>query len=214
MPHSTIYRKAVDSSGGEELLVPAGDTLGVFTEDWSRDGRWLAYHTNVPNAIELWLLPLPGGGKPRPFLQTRFRTYGLKFSPDTKTVTYTSNESGAVEVYVAPLDKPGKQRVSFGGGIQPVWRPDGKELYFLSHGSLMAAEVKGDGAAVTFGQPRDAFPVCQYRGSGSGSADYDISPDGKRFLFPCESVDARKRSVTVMIGWLDMVKHAGGQGEH
>jgi hypothetical protein len=70
----------------------------------------------------------------------------------------------------------------------------------------MAAEVKGDGESVTFGAPRAAFSVCQYRGSGSGSADYDITPDGKRFLFPCQSVDARKRSVTVMVGWIDMVK--------
>ena len=137
----------------------------------------------------------------------------MRFSPDSKTVAYFSNESGTFEVYVAPIDKPGKQRVSFSGGIQPDWRPDGKELYFLSHGSLMAAEVKGDGESITFGTPRAAFSFCQYRGSGSGSADYDISPDGKRFLFPCQSVDAMKRSVTVMVGWLEMVKHPDRRGE-
>jgi eukaryotic-like serine/threonine-protein kinase len=213
MPRSSIYRKALDGSGEEQLLVPAGDTMGAFTEDWSHDGRLLGYHANTPNSIDLWLLDLPGGGKPRPFLQIRFRGYGLKFSPDSKMVAYSSNESGTFEVYVAPIDKPGKQRVSFSGGIQPDWRPDGKELYFLSHGSLMAAEVKGDGESITFGTPRAAFSFCQYRGSGSGSADYDISPDGKRFLFPCQSVDAMKRSVTVMVGWLEMVKHPDRRGE-
>ena len=45
------------------------------------------------------------------------------------------------------------------------------------------------------------------------TADYDISPDGKRFLFPCESMDSKKRSVTVAIGWLDMAKHPGRPGE-
>lgn len=213
-PRSAIYRKAVDGSGEEELLVPAGATMGAFTEDWSHDGRLLGYHANMPNSIGLWLLPLPGGGKPRPFLQTRFREYGLKFSPDSNTAAYSSNESGDFEVYVAPIDKPGKQRVSSSGGIQPDWRPDGKELYFLSRGSLMAAEVKGDGASLTFGPPRAAFSFCQYSGSGSGSADYDISPDGKRFLFPCQSAGARKRSVTVMTGWLEMVKQRSRQSEH
>ena len=166
----------------------------------------------MPDSIGFWLLPLTGG-KPRPFLPTRFREFGLKFSPDNKMVAYSSNESGAFEVYIAPIDKPGKQRVSSGEGSQPDWRPDGKELYFLSHGSLMAAEVKHEGESVTFGKARPAFSYCQYHGSGSGSADYDISPDGKRFLFPCQSVDATKRSVTVMIGWLDMVKRVGYRGK-
>jgi Tol biopolymer transport system component/predicted Ser/Thr protein kinase len=208
-PRSTIYRKAADGSGEEELLVPAGDTMGAFTEDWSRDGRLLGYHANMSGSIGFWLLPLTGGGKPRPFLPTMFREFGLKFSPDGNTVAYSSNESGTFEVYAAPIDKPGKQRVSFGGGAEPNWRPDGKELYFVSHGSLMGAEVKRAGESVSFGAPRAAFSCCQYRGSGSGSADYDISPDGKRFLFPCMSVDVRKQSVAVMIGWLDMVKRTG-----
>jgi Tol biopolymer transport system component len=211
-PRSSIYRKAADGSGEEALLVTAGDTMDAFTEDWSHDGRLLGYHANMPNSIGLWLLPLEGG-KPRPFLRTRFREYGLKFSPDSRMAAYYSDESGDFEVYVAPIEKPGKQRVSPSSGIQPVWRPDGKELYFLSQGSLMAAEVEGDGESVMFGAPRAAFPFCQYRGSGSGSADYDISPDGKRFLFPCQSVDATKRSVTVMVGWLDMLKHPGREGE-
>jgi serine/threonine protein kinase len=213
-PRSSIYRKAADGSGEEELLVPAGDTMGAFTDDWSHNGRLLAYHMDMTDTIDLWLLPLLGDGKPRPFLKTRFREFGMKFSPDSKTVAYVSNDSGAFEVYVAPIDKPGKQRVSSGGGNQPHWRPDGKELYYLSHESLMAAEVKGSGESVTFGTPGALFQVCQYSSSGSGNPDYDISPDGKRFLFPCRSVDASRRSVSVVIGWLDMVKYPGRQGEH
>ena len=208
-PHSSIYRKAVDGSGEEELLVPAGDTLGAFMDDWSHDGRLLGYHVNMPHAIDLWLLPLLGDRRPRPFLKTRFREFGMKFSPDSKTVAYYSNESGAFEVYVAAIDKPGKQRVSSSGGTQPDWRLDGRELYYLTQESLMAVEVQGSGESVTFGAPRALFQFCQFRTSGSGIPDYDISPDGKRFLFPCQSVDARQRSVSVAIGWLDMVKYPG-----
>jgi len=116
------------------------------------------------------------------------------------------------EVYIAPIDKPGKQRVSSGEGSQPDWRPDGKELYFLSHGSLMAAEVKHEGESVTFGKARPASHIVNI-----------TAPEAKRGLryfagrqeisVSCQSVDATKRSVTVMIGWLDMVKRVGYRGK-
>ena len=61
--------------------MPAGDAVGVFTDDWSRDGRLLGYHADQTNAIDLWFLPLLGDRHPRPFLKTRFRQFGLKFSP-------------------------------------------------------------------------------------------------------------------------------------
>jgi Tol biopolymer transport system component len=213
-PRSSIYRKAIDGSDAEELLLPAGDTGGVFPDDWSRDGRLLAYHVNVLDTVHLWFLPLSGDRTPRPFLKTRFREFGTKFSPDSKTVAYFSNESGTLEVYVATVDKPGKLRVSSAGGIQPIWRPDGKELYFLSNQSVMGAEVKGDGESVTLGALRTLFRTCEFRASGSGNPDYDISPDGKRLLFPCESTDASNRSVTITIGSLDTVKYPRVQGGH
>ncbi len=213
-PRSSIYRKAADGSGEEQLMVAAGDTLGAFPDDWSRDGRLLSYHVDMTDTVDLWLLPLLGGGKPQPFLRTRFTEIGMKFSPDSKTAAYYSNESGTFEVYVAAIDKPGKQRVSSGGGISPEWRADGKELYFLSHQSIMAAAVNGSGESVTFGVPQALFRSCHYSSFGAKASDYDVSPDGKRFLFPCQSMDAKKRSVTVAIGWLDMVKHPGRQGEH
>ena len=195
----------MNGNGEEELLVPGGSTGGAFTTDWSHDGRVLAYELDTLDAKEdMWLLPLLGDRKPQPFLTTRFTENYVKFSPDSKNAAYVSNESGVMEVYVAGIDKPGKQRVSSGGGIWPVWRPDGKELYFLSQGSLAAAEVKLNAGSVSFGAPRTLFPTCE-----TAESRYDISPDGKRFLFSCPAEDTRKRSITVAIGWLDMLKNPG-----
>ncbi len=206
-PHSSIYRKAVNGNGEEELLVLGGSTGGAFTTDWSHDGRLLAYELDTLDAKEdMWLLPLFGDRKPQPFLTTRFTENFVKFSPDSKTAAYVSNESGVMEVYVAGIDKPGKQRVSSGGGVWPVWRPDGKELYFRSQGILSAVEIKQDGGSVSFGAPRALFPTCD-----TDASRYDISPDGKRFLFSCPAEDTRKRSITVAIGWLDMLKNPGQQ---
>ena len=206
-PHSSIYRKAVNGDGEEELLVPGGSTGGAFTTDWSHDGRLLAYELDTLDAKEdMWLLPLVGDRKPQPFLTTRFTENFVRFSPDSKTAAYVSNESGVMEVYVAGIDKSGKQRVSSGSGIWPVWRPDGKELYFLSQGSLAAAEVKQNAGSVSFGAPRTLFPTCEI-----AESRYDISPDGKRFLFSCPAEDTKKRSITVAIGWLEMLKNPGQQ---
>jgi Tol biopolymer transport system component len=206
-PHSSIYRKAVNGNGEEELLVLGGSTGGAFTTDWSHDGRLLAYELDTLDAKEdMWLLPLFGDRKPQPFLTTRFTENFVKFSPDSKTAAYVSNESGVMEVYVAGIDKPGKQRVSSGGGVWPVWRPDGKELYFRSQGILSAVEIRQDGGSVSFGAPRALFPTCD-----TDASRYDISPDGKRFLFSCPAEDTRKRSITVAIGWLDMLKNPGQQ---
>ena len=94
----------MDGSGEEELLVSAGETMGAFLDDWSHDRRFLGYHVNLPATIDLWLLPLLGGSTPRPFLQTRFRKYSMKFSPDSKTVAYVSNGSGDFEVYVSAIN--------------------------------------------------------------------------------------------------------------
>jgi len=83
-PRSSIFRKAADGSGNEELLVPAGDTGGVFPSDWSRNGQLLAYSANtVDSANGLWLLPLLGDRKPRLFVRTKFTEIGTRFSPDS-----------------------------------------------------------------------------------------------------------------------------------
>jgi Tol biopolymer transport system component len=210
-PKSSIYRKAVDGSGTEESLVPPSESGGAFAPDWSRDGRFLIYQLDTRTGVDLWMLPL-ADRKPIPFLATPFVEMGPRFSPSSKWVAYTSRESGAFEVYVAPVDRPGKQRVSANGGFQPAWRGDGKELFFVSGNMLLSAEATASGDALSFAAPKTLFQVCLFTNSGSGTADYDVTADGKRFLFPCQSPDDKKPSITVAIQWLDMVKYPGQKG--
>ena len=205
-PRSSIYRKAIDGSPEEGLLVPGPDRGGAFLTDWSRDGRYLLYQVDTPDGgIDLWTFPLVDR-KPRPFLATQFQEIGAKFSPDGKWVAYASNESGAMEVYVTPFDRPGKQRVSTNGGSQPAWRSDGEELFFLSRNILMSVGAKTDGDTLRLSAPAPLFQVCQIEESGSGSADYDVTTDGQRFLFPCQLRDSEKPSITVAIQSIDMAR--------
>ncbi len=130
--------------GRREEPVLASDRTKYVT-DWSPDGRFILYRAvDATTNLELWALPVGGGGKPIPFLKASFGVSQGQFSPDGRWVAYASNESGKWEIAVAPFPGPGGNwKVSTAGGTEPRWRRDGKELYYLApDGKLMAVDVK------------------------------------------------------------------------
>ena len=94
-------------------------------------------------AVGLWALPMPSGGEPIAIQPSNYVVGSGAFSPDSKWVTYVSNESGERQVYVQSWpDRRLKRQISATGGIQPQWRSDGKELFYISRdGTLMAASI-------------------------------------------------------------------------
>jgi hypothetical protein len=95
------------------------------------------------NGTTVWALPLGGGGDPEPALELEFLVDETQISPDGRWLAYVSEESAAWVVYVAPFRRPGERARVSGGGGQPKWRSDGKELFYVaSDGHLMAVEVR------------------------------------------------------------------------
>jgi eukaryotic-like serine/threonine-protein kinase len=176
-----ICQKATDGSGKEEVVVSG--TTPAIVNDWSPDGKLIAYNTwkEVGAPDETWILPLADPSKPYPLLQSDFRQIAARFSPDGKYLAYVSTESGGPEVYVVPFPGPGgKSRVSMGGGSWPRWRHDGKEIYFISpDNKIMAADVSPSGPRPVVGTAHPLFETQPYRGSGS---PFDVTGDGQRFL--------------------------------
>jgi eukaryotic-like serine/threonine-protein kinase len=201
-----LYRKPSDGSGVEEPLLESGGNK--YISSWSADGRFLLYGTGAGGSrtsTDIWVLPLTGERKSFPFVQTPFSEGIGRFSPDGRWVAYNSNESGRLEVYVVPFPMAGgKWQISTGGGEQPRWRRDGKELFYLNGNVVMAAEVNGTGAAFQVGAARRLFEVRRrtesYRGFGLGSA-YDVTPDGQRFLVNVVDQAALPPPVTVITNW-------------
>jgi Tol biopolymer transport system component/tRNA A-37 threonylcarbamoyl transferase component Bud32 len=200
-----LYQHASNGSGQDELLFKS-DHL-KFATDWSRDGRYLLYFEPDPKSKrDLWVLPMDpasSGRKPMPFLRTDFDELNGKFSPDSHWVAYQSDESGRYEIYVRPfpaVEVGGKWMVSHGGGSQPHWRGDGKELFYMGpDSSLMAVPVSASGAAFQPGTPAALFKAPL-------SSTWDVTADGKRFLFPIPSGEATQTPFTVVQNWTSLLK--------
>ncbi len=189
-----LYMKSSSGAVNEELLLESPQDKAV--NDWSADGRFLLYHSHDPHRDrDLWVLPLDGDHKPWVFLKTNFNERWARFSPDGRWVAYTSNESGHDEIYVRPFLEPaastskdgssgGQWQVSTAGGIYPLWRSDGKELYYLApEGQMMAVPITVAGTALAPAAPVVLFLPRIYGGGTDTSLgrQYDITRDG-RFL--------------------------------
>jgi len=174
--------KNADGSGSEEEIAdPGQDKIRqVVAWDWSSDGKYLLVRIDS----ELWYYST-SDKKSRPYLQGPYAVRNAQFSPDVKFVAYSSNESGAWEVYVTPFPAPGsKWQVSHGGGEEPRWRRDGKELFYLSpEGTLMSAKVNL-GSSFEAMTPMALFQSRRRQKISSQDVfTYAVSNDGDRFLF-------------------------------
>jgi serine/threonine protein kinase len=125
-----IFQKKSSGTGSEQLVNKGNGT--TLVGNLSPDEKFLVFSRFGGTGFDIFVLPLTGEGKPIPVAQTRFREEQPQFSPDGKWIAYTSDESGQPEVYVQPFPTTGsKWQISNSGGTQPMWRRDGKELFFM-----------------------------------------------------------------------------------
>jgi eukaryotic-like serine/threonine-protein kinase len=196
--HLDLYRRAADGTGTEELLLE--DNFNKYPMGFGPDGQSLVYvSSGGPTGNDLFVLPLSADRKPMPFLNSQFSEAPGQFSPDGRWLAYQSNESGMPEVYVVPFPGPGgKRQISASGGSRPRWGRDGAELFYLSPDStLMVAAVNGRGSAFEVGA---VSPLFQMRTSSLRS-EYDVSPDGQRFLVNTLPEQTSDVPITVVLNW-------------
>jgi serine/threonine-protein kinase len=151
----------------------------------------------------MWALPFAGEAKPVALLQTQFSEGGARVSSDGRWLAYNSNESGAPEVYVrpfspeAPAGTGAKWLVSKGGGVNPIWRSDGKELFYPGLASQMMAVDIDTSKGLQAGTPRRLFTAP----GEATTLGWDLAPDGKRFLFIAPPGTGRTIPFTVVLNW-------------
>jgi serine/threonine-protein kinase len=211
-----LFRKPADGSGEAERLTDSDKPL--WASSWSSDGKLLAGMV-VDDGFDIWVMSLEDGGEPEPFLATPFSEQFPQFSPNQRWIAYTSNESGRLEVYVRSYPAGGgKWQVSDGGGGQPQWSRDGRELFYRTDDGLMVADVGTDRETFRAGKPRPLFNGT-YRGGfsglglgGYGFPDYTVSADGRRFvMFPQEADQVRLGQITLVTRWFDELRTRVGR---
>jgi Tol biopolymer transport system component len=208
---AAIYLK--DSSGAQEQRLQKAGENGRAT-GWSPDGRFLMY-TNGEDAPVLWTLadPLdPAKRTAAPYLDGQGQ-YGVmhgQFAPGTagapRWVAYTSTDAKRPpEVFVQSFPAGADQcQISTGGGIQPRWRADGTELFYMTRdGKMMAVDVKTS-PRFEAGIPHALFDTHMVNPPVSFFFGYDVSPDGQRFLvnLPVQSGAEVPQPITVVLNWL------------
>jgi hypothetical protein len=173
---------------------------------WSPDGRTIAFtETNPETEIDIWTLGL-NDGNVRPFLKTPSNEAAPRFSPGGHWIAYVSDETGRFEVYVRPYPGPGgKWQISTAGATEPVWSPTGRELFYRSGNRMMTVPVT---LAPEFSAGK---PVTMFEGlwlpNPANVADYDVSPDGQRFLMlkPADE-DQGARQIVIVQNWFEELK--------
>ena len=163
---------------------------------------YVAFDSGERVTADIWVLPLTGDRKPFPFLTSGFQESQPRISPDGRWMAYVSNESGRDDVYVSSFPTAGgKMPVSTSGGVQPRWRADGKELFYLSPDQkLMAVPLEG-GSQLNTGTPQALFDVRVVpRGSEEPYAyyQYDVTADGQRFVI-CALPEGTTIPITVVL---------------
>jgi serine/threonine-protein kinase len=206
---TTIEWANADGSDLQRLTTPDGlAALG----SWSGDGKALVFHERPGGRSQnrdLWMLH-PGAPEPRsPFLVTPFNERAPVFSPNGRWIAYVSNESGRDEVYVRPYSGP-EQRVtvSSGGGTEPVWARNGRELFYREGDRMMVVSVSDAGRApLSLGPPQQLFEGSYIRDPGNAAAlpNYDVNEDGRAFLMIQPSKETTA-FVVVVLNWFEELK--------
>src|SRR5262249_44856678 len=196
------------SNGGPEDVVIQTKWDKVIC-DVRRDGSSLIFFGSPSgHGEDLWQLPLTGAKEPKPVTQTpEVAELSARLSPDGHWMASSSNEPGHPEIYVQPFPSGQKRLVSEGGGVFPVWRRDGKELFYISTDDrLMSVAVSVRGAALEFGVPQPLFEV---RAAGTtlfAERQYDVAPDGERFLVARRTEAERSDPLVVEFNWTSRLK--------
>ena len=193
---SGALRRRVIGKNADEVLMANGDAN--YPEYWTPDGDAILFIKD--DGRSLYRLPLKGSRRPELLLETPFPKDQFRVSPDGRWIAFNSLESGQWEVYAASFPSfTDKRQVSRDGGGQPLWRNDGKELFYLSlQGKLMAIDTKL-GASLEASNPASLFqaPI-----SVNPLIDqYAVARDGQRFIFCAPGHSSAGQPITVVVNW-------------
>jgi eukaryotic-like serine/threonine-protein kinase len=205
----SLYSKAADGTGAIDKLGSMS-VPDIRSLSWSGHGNSVVFEeaSGGDTVYDIAALSMDGARERKPLLQGNFVEANPQISPDGKWMAYLSNETGDMEIYVRPFPdvNRGKWQVSTNGGQEPRWSSNGRELFYRSGDAMMAVAVE---TKPTFkaGVPETLFQDTYYSSYGH---NWDISPDGKRFLMVkgtnAASESAMLQRFNIVLNWFEELK--------
>jgi serine/threonine-protein kinase len=212
----TMWWMPADRSSAPTLLTPIGSMQSP--ESWSPDGKTLAFTQmdDPQQGSDIYTLSLDGDKTPRPLIRTKFSEGSPKFSPNGAWLAYSTNESGQPEIWAMAYPAGERIPISTNGGTDPLWRHDGRQLYYRLGDQMMVVDISY-GSSLTASKPRVLWRGNYLAGAGSScgmagptSANYDVTADGERFLMIEDtSSNAESERLRVVSNWSVALKNPG-----
>ncbi len=197
------FRVRADGSGGVEQLTFESN-VRTIPSSWSADGT-LAIEQGPNNQRDVLLLPMGDGQEHdlQEFLVGEYNERGAKFSPDGRWLAYTSDRSGLDQIWVVPYPQGGAPvLVSIGGGKEPAWSRAGAELFYRNNDEMWVVPYEA-GATFNPGDPELLFRGDYSYGYIDWAFNYDVYPDGQRFLMV---KDGPVPKLQVLVNWFEELK--------
>jgi Tol biopolymer transport system component len=198
----SLYRKPLGAAALSNRIAQFAYPL-TYPTDWSRDGQTAILQQSFPTAVLALqmrngaTMPLVAGGNQG------------RLSPDAQWVAYISSESDTREIYIRSVSGAGQKLLSSGGGQNPRWRGDGRELFYGNDRSVMTVDVT-PGPTLGLGRPRMLFEHATFMNAEPAptpnGADFAVSADGKRLLLNVLDEKAPQSPITVVVNWMAGLK--------
>jgi serine/threonine protein kinase len=200
--HTHLYLASANGTGDDQLLLTSD--FDDFASSWSNDGQTLLFSRYGRTPSGIWALSMSGEHQAKSLMQSgTFDLAFARFSPNGRLIAYTSTESGKPEIYVQTFPPAGKWQVSNGGGAFPLWRSDGKELFYVTiEGKVISAKI-GSENPFQSDVPQQLFQTPIKPGLGW---PYAVTPDGGRFLINAPAEPNNPAPMTLVINWVASMK--------
>lgn len=212
-PPLSFFVTPIDRHTSSRLLATTNVPGALAASDWSSDGKFLVFsYLSSPRmgdnpAFDIGMLPASEGDSWKPLLGSDAAEVDPAISPDGTWIAYSSNRTGRFEIYIERFPDLGeRQIVSTNGGVEPLWAPSGKEIFYRSIDGRRMLAVPFDPQSAVPGRAAMLFEgsYASYL-SGLPFRSYDLSPDGRRFVMvkdlPVTTRAIAATEINVVLNW-------------
>ncbi|MCZ6878519.1 MAG: protein kinase, partial [Acidobacteria bacterium] len=200
---ANLFWMPTDRSAEAEQLTTSSTSL--YPTSWSPHGLVAYVELSGTQPRSIGVVPLEGEREPET-VATEYMERNAIFSPNGRWIAFTSDRSGQTEVYVKPYPgQGGLVQISTDGGLEPVWAQTGKELFYRNGDQMMVVAVETE---ATFQAER---PSLLFEGSYAYNytgmtSNYDITPDGQRFVMVQATQESAPAQIQVVLNWFEELK--------